>query len=186
MICTVAQNDPRLFEVFLDRRTLPVGDEQEHLFLESLRKADVLIVLVSNATNQSAYVQKQISLFLSDAARRGSRKPIISLILEPEVQLPENLGPHQFIDLTNIDVEDRFALRALGHAVWGTVHLPERFAADSADFAGDTQRHGELGSQLQEMWESGQIGISPTALSELINLGIVKSSANCAYKEFDG
>jgi hypothetical protein len=38
---------------------------------------------------------------------------------------------------------------------------------------------------MRELWESGEIGLSPQAASQLMNLGIVESNVPCAHREMD-
>ena len=181
--------DPRLFNVFFDRRVLTPGIEWERTLLDSLEKSDVLIVIVSKAALQSEYVNKEISLFLGTISQ-DSQKTIIPILIESGLAVPQNLSKFQWLDLTSEDIENSLGLRALNETVWGSVNIPERFAADSEDFGRKVlipkeKQNPNIGHLYQEMWDSGEIGVSPKALGQLVNLGIVNTSTHCGHKEQD-
>jgi hypothetical protein len=171
----------QLFDVFFDRERLYPGWKWEPALLQTIRDADVFVLLIGAETLERDYVNRELDTFLS--SRQDSEKTgFIPVLIDGCTQIPEAVAAYQALDLRGSDAQSR--ARSIGQAIHGAYFIPTAEMANSERCQSDQpdQAHGE---HLQQLWETGQIGISPQAAAQMMNMGILTSSVQCAYKEMN-
>jgi len=171
----------QLFDVFFDRDRLYPGWKWEPALLQTIRDAEVFVLLVGSETLERDYVNKELDTFLS--GRQDSEKSgLIPVLIDGCTHIPDKIAAYQALDLRGSDAQAR--ARSIGQAIHGAYFIPTAEMANSERCQSDQpdQTHRE---HLKQLWETGQIGISPQAAAQMMNLGIVRSGIQCAYKEMN-
>ena len=172
----------QLFDVFFDRDRLYPGWTWEPALLQTIRAAEVFVLLIGAETLDRDYVNKEIDTFLShrqDSEKRG----LIPVLIDGCVQIPPKVAAYQALDLRGNDAQSR--ARSIGQAIQGVFFMPSAEMAHLERRQSDEPADEKAGERMQRLWESGQIGLSPQTASQMMNLGIAKSSVQCAHEEMD-
>ena len=172
---------PQVFDVFFDRDRLHPGWQWEPALLQMIFDADVFVLLVGADTLDRDYVNRELDTFFSMKNEAGVRH-LIPVLIDGCDRIPERVATYQALDLRGEDAQSR--ARAIGQAIHGALFIPpsERAQLDRMP-VGDPKEGA--GDAMQKAWEAGEISLSPQALSQMANLGIVKPNIQCAHREFD-
>lgn len=172
-----------VLDIFLDQSRLHPGWKWELRLMDALDKADVLLLLVGADTMSRPYVRKEIEAYLS--SRKHSEQKIIPVLLPGSEGLPPELASYQWYDLRdNLGGESvRLLIRACWNYYTG-LGPDEEIKMPEGKANADTSNNSHA-AEIEKMWKSGEIGISPTALTQLINLGIAQVSTLCRHLEDD-
>ena len=167
--------------MFFDRDRLYPGWTWEHALLQMICDADVFVLLIGAETLERDYVNKEVDTFL--AGRQDSeKKGLIPVLIDGCKQIPPKVAAYQALDLRGSDAQSR--ARSIGQAIHGAFFVPTAEMTHSERRQSE-ERDEKAGERMQELWESGQIGLSPRAASQMLNLGIARSGVHCAHRELD-
>lgn len=171
----------QLFDVFFDRDRLYPGWKWEPALLQTIRAADVFVLLIGAETLDRDYVNKELDTFLSDK-QDIEKSGLLPVLIDGCMRIPAKIAAHQVLDLRGSDAQSR--ARSIGQAIHGAYFMPTAEMAHSERSQSD-QPNEKDGERMQHLWESGQIGLSPQAAAQMMNLGIAKSSIQCMYNEMN-
>lgn len=99
-------------ELWMDRQDLVAGDEWLPQIEAAISKADFMLVFISNASLNSAWVQREYQVAFQSQAKTGGTR-LIPVLLE-RVELPSFLAAIQYVDLTESYVD---GIRQILHAL---------------------------------------------------------------------
>jgi hypothetical protein len=99
-------------ELWLDRQDLVAGDEWLPQIEAAISKADFMLVFISTASLNSAWVQREYQVAFQSQAKTGGTR-LIPVLLE-RVKLPPFLAAIQYVDLTESYVD---GIRQILHAL---------------------------------------------------------------------
>ena len=170
-----------VFDVFFDRDRLYPGWSWEPALLQTIRNTDVFVLLIGADTLDRPYVNTELDTFLS-GREASDVKGLIPVLIDGCTEIPRKVAGFQALDLRGNDAQTR--ARSIGQAIHGAFLVPTR-ELSRMEPGPPAEPDVEAGGNMQRLWDSGQIGLSPRAASQMVNLGIAGSSVQCAHREMD-
>lgn len=171
----------QLFDVFFDRDRLYAGWTWEPILLQTIQNADVFVLLIGAETLERDYVNKELDTFLA-TRQKPEKRGLIPVLIDGCREIPHKVAAYQALDLRGGDAQMR--ARSIGQAIHGAFFVPDREMINAERRPSEDQEK-KVDGRMKQLWESGQIGLSPKVASQMLNLGIVKAGIYCAHGELD-
>jgi len=177
-------NGPHL-DVFYDRAWLDAGREWEPDLVAAAQRADVLVLLVGRRTLDRPYVRKELASFFEGAAtpRTEPRRAVIPILLPGAPDIPEDLKGFQALDFRHSALATVYT--PLLRAIHGAYYLGEHHTATARRGPSNKNPDPTSGAEMQRLADAGEIGMSPTLLVAMVNMGVIKPLTQCVRKEWD-